>query len=108
MQAFHLTPRDTWHAAPPGEPFRPASLATEGFVHLTHDVVELLAVGDRYYRADPGPYVALAIDLERLGVPWRYDGDERFPHVYGPLDRAAILAVHEVVRGADGRFEALG
>ena len=108
MQAYHLTPVETWAASPPSAPFAPDSLGTEGFVHLTHAEAEVLAAGDRYYRHDARPYVALLVDLDRLTVPWRYDGDPRFPHAYGPLDRDAIVGVHEVRRSAEGGFQALG
>ena len=108
MQAWHLVPAAVWAEASPDAPFSPASIAEEGFVHLTHDEHELLRAGDRYYRDDPRPYVALLVDLERLTVPWRYDGDERFPHAYGPMDREAILAVRRVSRHPDGGFVALG
>jgi uncharacterized protein (DUF952 family) len=107
VHAFHLTPTERWSSAPTDAPYTPDSLASEGFVHLTHAEDELLAAGDRHYTADPRPYVALVIDLDRLTVPWRYDGDARFPHAYGPLDRAAILEVRTVRRSADGTFAAL-
>lgn len=107
MQALHLTPAETWAAAPADRPFAPASLETEGFVHLTHTETELLAAGDRHLRMDPRPYVALLVDLGRLTVPWRYDGDDRFPHAYGPLDRGAITEVRGVRRDADGTFRSL-
>ena len=88
--AYHLVPAEIWDAAPDAEPFRVASLDDEGFIHLTHGMADLADVGNRYYRDDPRPHVALTIALRWLTSPWRYDGDERFPHVYGPLDRGAI------------------
>jgi uncharacterized protein (DUF952 family) len=48
--------------------------------------------------------VVLTIVLDRLSSPWRYDGDERYPHVYGPLDRDAITEVRPIPRAADGTF----
>jgi uncharacterized protein (DUF952 family) len=89
---------------PSDEPFRAASLADEGFVHLTHGTADLVDVGNRYYRADPRPYVVLTIALRQMTSPWRYDGDERYPHVYGPLDRAAITEVRPAPREPDGTY----
>ena len=89
--AFHLVPAAAWMATPPEAPFRAASLQTEGFVHLTHGMADLVEVADRFYRDDPRPHLVLTVDLERAGAPWRYDGDERYPHVYGLIDRAAVL-----------------
>ena len=102
--AYHLVPLEAWDAAPAGEAYRAGSLADEGFVHLTHRRDDLVDVGNRYYRDDPRPYVVLSILLPRLTAPWRYDGDDRYPHVYGPIDRDAITEVHPMLRSADGTF----
>jgi len=102
--AFHLVPVESWESAPADEPFRAASLEDEGFVHLTHDWQDLIDVGNRYYRGDSRPFVALGISLPRVTSPWRYDGDARYPHVYGPIDRAAIIGVDSMIRAADGTF----
>jgi uncharacterized protein (DUF952 family) len=102
--AYHLVPAPSWDAAPMDQPFRPASLDTEGFVHLTHRMADLLDVANALYREEPGPHLVLTIALDRLSTPWRYDGDERYPHVYGPLDRAAITAVRPIRRDPRGAF----
>ena len=102
--AYHLVPVDLWEATPAEEPFIAASLEDEGFVHLTHDWQDLIDVANRYYREDPRSFVALGIFLHRLTAPWRYDGDRRFPHVYGPIDRAAIVSVDPMIRADDGTF----
>ena len=102
--AYHLTPVEAWAAAPDGDPFRAASLEDEGFVHLTHRMADLVAVANTFYRDDPRPHVVLTIDLASLDAPWRYDGDERYPHVYGPIDRPAIGEVRPIPRSPDGEF----
>lgn len=102
--AYHLVPVDEWDAAPPGAPFRAASLETEGFVHLTARMAELVKVANSYYRHDPRPYCVLTIARRWVSSPWRYDGDERYPHVYGPIDRRAITEVRPIRRMPDGTF----
>ena len=102
--AFHLVPAAAWDASPHREPFRASSLASEGFIHLTHGLPDLVDVANAFYRDEAGPHVVLTIDLGRLTSAWRYDGDERYPHVYGPLDRAAITDVRPIPRAADGAF----
>ncbi len=103
-RALHLIPEADWQAAPATDPLRPASLRTEGFVHLTHGPADLIDVANVFYRSVPGPHVVLTVNLAALTVPWRYDGDERFPHVYGPIDRAAIVDVRPIRRRPDGEF----
>lgn len=111
-RALHLTPRaawEDWRDGPPDAPFVADSLATEGFIHLTHDPEVLTWVANEFYRTDPRAYVVLEIDLGRLSSPWRYDGDERFPHVYGPLDRAAVGSVRAYERELFGeRWAGIG
>jgi uncharacterized protein (DUF952 family) len=102
---FHLTPAEWWAAADPGEPLTAPSLATEGFIHCTAGAEEMVATANRHYAADPRPFVVLTLDLDRLTSPWRIE-DERgvYPHVFGPIDRAAIVSVVPAPRDADGRF----
>lgn len=102
--AYHLAPATAWEETPEGEPFRPRSLDTEGYVHLTHRMSDLVDVANDLYGHEPGPHVVLTIALRWLSAPWRYDGDERFPHVYGPLDRTAITEVRPIARDARGAF----
>jgi uncharacterized protein (DUF952 family) len=105
---FHLVPADVWAATDPGLPYESASLAGEGFTHCTDGVDALGVTFDRFYAADGRAFVALTLDLDMLGVAWRYDvPDSPYPHIYGPIWRAAILAVSRVGRHADGRFAGL-
>ena len=105
---LHLVPAADWNARPAGTTYAHPSLATEGFIHCTDGDGELLATGDRYYREDGRPYVVLTIDLDAVGVPWRIDDPAgRYPHVYGAIPTAAIVAVRSVRRAADGRFVAI-
>jgi uncharacterized protein (DUF952 family) len=105
--AYHLVPADAWASTPPDEPFQAASLDDEGFIHLTHRMVDLIEVANLFYRDDPRPYLVLTIARRWVTAPWRYDGDDRYPHVYGPIDREAITEVRPIERDADGTFHAI-
>jgi glutathione S-transferase len=49
--------------------------------------------------------VLLHIDKDAVTSPIRYDDPgEIFPHIYGPLNRDAILAVEDIRRSSDGTF----
>lgn len=99
---FHLVPELLW---PPAGDYRPASLETEGFVHCSaHD--QVLATANRFY-AGRDDLLLLTIDPDRLASEVRWEEGEpgeRFPHVYGPLDRVAVLAVVPLRPGPDGAF----
>jgi uncharacterized protein (DUF952 family) len=104
-RTFHLVPVEVWASAPPDRPYEAASLASEGFVHCTDGVTELLATANRHLARDPRPYLVLTVELDLVGSPWRYDDPgSPYPHVYGPLDRSAVVAVTPIERAADGRF----
>ena len=107
-ETFHLVPEAVWSAADPAAPYEAASLETEGFIHCTDGVAALGETFDRYYAADPRPFLALTLDLDALDVPWRYDvPGSPYPHIYGPIDRSAIVGISRVDRTADGRFAGL-
>jgi uncharacterized protein (DUF952 family) len=102
---YHLVPVETWASADPCRPYSAASLAVEGFVHCTDGMTEMVATANRHYRDDPRPFLVLTVDLDATGSPWRIE-DERgiYPHVFGPIERAAILRVVPAPRAADGEF----
>jgi uncharacterized protein (DUF952 family) len=101
---WHLVPQEEWRSAPMDAPYLPAAFQGDGFIHTTHAADEVAAAGNRYYRDDSRPYLTVLIDLQRVTSSWRYDGDRRFPHIYGPLNRDAVIAVHPAPRTSDGTF----
>ena len=109
---LHLLPAarwQAWQAAPADERYAPDAFAADGFIHCTDGSDEMVAVANRFYAADPGPFVVLSIDLGALDVPWRFDDPEGlYPHVYGTLPRAAIRDVAPIERAADGSFATVG
>ncbi|MDN3293458.1 DUF952 domain-containing protein [Streptomyces ficellus] len=101
---LHVVPAAEW-SADPTAPYRPGSLAAEGFVHCSPDEETALAIADAHYRETAGPLLVLRVDGERLTAEVRREGP--YPHVYGPIDRAAVTEVLEVRRDADGRATGL-
>jgi len=105
---FHLVPETVWAASDPPGPYAAASLAGEVFIHCTDGMDELGATFDRHYAADPRAFLALTVDLDATGSPWRFDlAGSPYPHIYGVIRRPAISTVERVVRATDGRFERL-
>jgi uncharacterized protein (DUF952 family) len=102
---YHLVAADAWAAADPDQPYAAASLAVEGFIHCTDGMVEMVATANRHYRGDPRAFLVLTVDLEASGSPWRIE-DERgiYPHVFGTIDRAAVIRVVPAPRDPAGLF----
>jgi len=104
---FHMVPQAYYQAQPPEQDYRPEPmvLGKEDFIHCTTGAENVVATGERFYRADPRPFYLLVIDLEKVLAPVRYDAPgEIFPHIYGPLNRDAIIEIRPFERTPDGRF----
>jgi uncharacterized protein (DUF952 family) len=106
---FHLVPRDVWEARSSGNQYLPDAFDSDGFIHCTDGEDEVIAVGNRYYTGDPRAYVVLSIARDRLAAPVRYEDPAHvFPHIYGPLNLDAVVAVRSVRRDDQGRFVEIG
>ncbi len=84
----------------------PPSLAAEGFIHASEDEAQAVAVANRLY-GNAGDLAALAIDEGRVRAEVKREAasnGERYPHIYGPLERSAVVGIRRLRRGADGRF----
>jgi uncharacterized protein (DUF952 family) len=106
---YHLAPAERWRSWPAAQPYLPAEYEADGFVHCTAGDELMLAVANRFYHATPGDFVLLVINPARLtaALKWEPSADglaPLFPHIYGPIDRAAVLEVRAVRRATDGRF----
>ena len=106
---FHIVAARQWAEA--ADPYRGDTLESEGFIHCS-TASQLVAVADRLFRGRQA-MLALAIDETRVAAPIRYEnlegGDALFPHIYGPLNRDAIIAEVPLKCREDGTFHvALG
>ena len=73
------------------------SLEQEGFIHASR-ADQWEGVRERYYADVDEPLVLLEIDTDLLDVPVVEEPpapgvDETFPHIYGPLEADAVVAV---------------
>jgi uncharacterized protein (DUF952 family) len=106
---LHIVGRQEWADAQAAGVLRPDSLAEQGFVHCSDPgTVHLPAARLFAGRTD---LLLLVIDPALLGVPLRWepgDGEPAgpwFPHAYGPIPTAAVLAAHLFPPNADGGFQ---
>src|SRR5262249_7705116 len=108
---LHLLPAATWQALGDADSYGPASLEEEGFVHCSGDDDVMLDVANRFY-ADAGALLVLSIDEHDLEAEVRWEAPAPtppnwdgplFPHVYGPINLDAVIAIRRLVRDG-GRF----
>jgi len=103
--AYHGTPKKYFESLDPSTPYVPEPFAREGFIHTTEGREAVSITLTKYYKSSAEPWVVLYIDQDRVTSPIRYDDPaEVFPHIYGPLNRDAIVAVREIARSSDGTF----
>lgn len=108
----HLCTEPEWQAARSAGEMRPESLTEAGFVHLsTPEQVQLPA--NRLF-AGRTDLVVLLVDPTELVAPLRWEPgvpedpeSMLFPHLYGALPTAAVVAVEPYRPGPDGKFTAL-
>ena len=110
---YHLVPAADYYAQPFHQPYQPATLVEEGFIHCTAGLDLLIQVANDYYATLAGELLVLEIDPERLVAPLKFEPplppgsedsvpvehrDRLFPHIYGPLNRDAIRRIFALVR----------
>jgi uncharacterized protein len=114
---FHLLPLARWRADPDSWCV-PGTENAVPFVHASPDETSMLAVANALYREAREPLVVLALDEGLISAPVRWEAPDPapppgaaagilFPHVYGPLDRAAVTGLRYLRSDATGRFVAL-
>jgi len=116
MIIYHIAKHRDWEAAQEAGEYRTASLDGEGFIHCS-TVEQVIDVANSFYLGQRG-LVLLKIEVARLAAPmiWeppahppgsmqpRAQSGDLFPHLYGPLNLDAVVAVAEFTPGPDGRF----
>lgn len=103
---FHIAAAAAWAAA--GDAYRGDTLESEGFIHCS-TARQVLSVANDIFRGRRD-LVLLSIDPTRVGPEIRYEnlegGNESFPHIYGPLERAAVVEAEPLEPDGEGRFVA--
>ena len=95
MPIYHIVLPEVW-AAFDGDLYASESLGSEGFIHCSF-AEQLDAVLQRYY-SGAERVVIIEIDTDRLLSPVRAEpstNNEIYPHIYGAINRDAILRVEE-------------
>ena len=81
-----------------------AGLAEEGFIHCSF-AHQVATVATALYRGQTD-LVILTIDERGLPVVVEdcYESGDEFPHIYGPIPRAAVVEVRPFPPNPDGTF----
>lgn len=103
---IHITTPAAWAAGSDTPHYAPARLVTEGFIHASR-TGQVRGVLGRHY-AGHRALLLLLIDPQNLTYEVREEEaghGEIYPHVYGPIDRAAVFDVIPIEADATGSFQ---
>jgi uncharacterized protein (DUF952 family) len=96
---YHIVSVDDWAAAENQPVYAAASLPVEGFIHLS-EKDQIAGVLERYYKGRQD-LLLLRISPEKLTAELKYElatNAEYFPHLYGPINKDAIVAVEKITQ----------
>ncbi|MCW2842957.1 MAG: hypothetical protein JWN22_873 [Nocardioides sp.] len=104
MLIYHLALVSEWEAAQRSGSYTTSTLGVtleeEGFIHASHEH-QWEGVRERFYAGVDEPLVLLVVDTDLLGSPVVEEvpdgASEAFPHVYGPIEPAAVVQTIPVV-----------
>jgi uncharacterized protein (DUF952 family) len=116
---LHLVSAAHFNTLPNSQPYQPETFAADGFIHCTREPEVLLDIANRFFKNEPGEFLILVIDVARLTAKVKWEppvhpgGGEAgpdevarlFPHIYGPLNREAIVGIQVAARLTDGTFK---
>lgn len=101
---YKILARAEWDAASAAGRYEGSAVdRKDGFIHFSTGAQ--VAETARRHFAGQADLVVLTIEADDLGAGLRWEpsrGGDLFPHLYGPLDTAAVRAVTAAPLGADG------
>jgi uncharacterized protein (DUF952 family) len=95
---YHITEKDYFQNQMISGEYRSATFEQELFIHLSTET-QVAATLERYYAGKTG-LVLLKIEVEKLRHELKYElasNGEYYPHLYGPINQEAIVAVNDIV-----------
>lgn len=96
MKIYHIVTPEVWEDFKDKDFYEAESLQTENFIHCSY-VEQLDAVLNRYYK-DAEKVLILEIETDKLTskpVEEPSTGGEIYPHIYGKINRDAIVGIKE-------------
>lgn len=96
MLIYHIVLPEDWENFKDKDFYEAESLQTEGFIHCSF-AAQLETVLQRYYK-DTEKVLILTIETEKLEsklVAETSTNNENYPHIYGRINRDAIIKIKE-------------
>jgi uncharacterized protein (DUF952 family) len=111
---YHLVTEGEFRTQAKGDTYIPTRFDQDGFIHCTGEPDTLLAVANDYFSGVEEPVLVLVIKTARLTAEVRFElpvpvegggtshlaGAQLFPHIYGPLNLAAVTEIGVLQKSA--------
>jgi uncharacterized protein (DUF952 family) len=101
---LHITTRTAWETV--DTLYTAPSLTSEGFIHCSAPE-QVLKPANEMFRGQTG-LILLCIEPARVTADIVYEdcyeSGQKFPHIYGPLNREAVIKVVDFPPNPDGTF----
>ncbi len=111
QRLYHIATAPDWERARQEGEYRTStrgrSLSEEGFIHAS-TAAQVLPVANAVYQDEQQDLLLLVLDSSRIAAEIRREPvpgwADPFPHIYGPLDIAAVVQAVPLERDAAGSF----
>ena len=94
---YHITTKSWWTKFEGLDYYESPTFNEETFIHLS-TTEQVAGVLERYY-AGQTDLLKLHVDTEKLSTELKYEratNNEFFPHLYGRLNKSAVLEVEQI------------
>ena len=121
---YHLVPASYYYTQSQDRPYLPEAFVEEGFIHCTAGIEMLVQVANNYFGTLSEELLVLEINPNAITVPLKFEPpipptdkskngkknssaneDILFPHIYGPLNREAIVRCFAMRRDEVGKWQ---
>lgn len=103
MNIYHIVLPEVWEEFKDKDFYEAESLTTEGFIHCSFEG-QIEGVLERYYK-DVEKVLILKLETDKLTselVNEPSTNDEIYPHIYGRINKDAIVGLEERKLSTDG------
>ena len=102
---YHVVPASYFEDQDPSKDYVPADFQREGFIHCTDGEFRMSVKANKYYANVEGDLLLFVIDKSKVKSKIQYDDPEKmFSHIYGPLNRDAIVKISKMIRDQRGEW----
>ncbi len=103
---YHIIHKSDWVNTFGKEFYEPSSIVKEGFIHCS-TAEKILDSCNNFFKHETGLLI-LCIDESKLRaeIKWEdlYDTGFNFPHIYGKLNKDAVIKTAEIWTDVNGEF----